>query len=115
MAVSLIASGCASLLPPHEVTPMAADGSGGGGQASGGTSSGSIEVDINSKIYRGTWVTGRAGAVGYASSGDAFASGISASTTSGGTALLRSSAGGTLRCRFSYDGLGHAAFGECID
>ena len=111
----LMMSGCAGLLPPHEVSLMAADGSGGGGQASRGVSSGSIELDINSEVYRGTWVAGRSGSMGYASSGSAFVRGMVASTTSGGTALLRSTAGGTLRCRFTYDGLGRAGFGECVD
>lgn len=107
--------GCLSMLPPHEVTLMAADGSGGTGQATRGSSHGQIEITLNSEIYNGTWVAGRAGAMGYAVSGPAFASATSTSTTSGGTALLRSASGGTLRCQFTYDGLGRAGFGECVD
>lgn len=108
-------SGCLSMLPPHELTLMAADGSGGAGQATRGSSRGQIEITIDDQHYSGTWVAGRAGATGYAVSGPAFASATSMSTTSGGTALLRSASGGTLRCHFTYDGLGHAGFGECID
>lgn len=113
--IGVAAVGCAGLLPPHNVALMAADGSGGGGQASRGTSNGIIELFIDKEVYRGTWVAGRAGTMGYASSGTVFVSGTSASTTSGGTALLRSDTGGTLRCRFTYDGLGRAGFGECVD
>lgn len=115
ISFAVLATGCAGLLPAHEVVLMAADGSGGGGQASRGTSNGTIELAINGDVYRGTWVAGRAGTMGYASSGTVFVSGTSASTTSGGTALLRSDTGGTLRCQFTYDGLGHAGFGECVD
>ena len=108
--------GCATLLGPHVVTLMADDGTGGTGTASRSGASGTIQAEIEGEFYSGTYASARGGAVAYGSGSDgSFFNGFAAGTQSGGTAMLQSQSGGTLQCRFTYDGIGHAGYGECRD
>ena len=114
----LALAGCADFLPPHTVTLMAADGSGGIGTATRGAA-GTISADVDGVHYSGTYVSTRGGAVGSGfgsgTAGSMAFSSVSSATESSGRAMMRGAGGGTLQCSFTYDGLARVGYGACFN
>jgi hypothetical protein len=109
LGVGLIA-GCG-----HSLTLMAADGTMGTGQATGFGGKGTLDVQIGSRSYVGTWVTAQGGSVGFGTAGRTSFSTTAIDASSAGNAMLRSTDGSTLRCDFVFGGMSGTGYGECSD
>jgi hypothetical protein len=111
LIVTGLLSGCA-----HNLTVMAADGTMGTGRATGFAGKGTLEVQIGSQTYTGTWVSTRGGSVGFGMVGRHSFSTATLDDEATGNALLRASDGSTMQCRFIYSGggLSGTGYGECI-
>lgn len=108
-AVALLA-GCG-----HALTLMSDNGAMGTGRAIGFGGKGTLEVQLGSKTYTGTWVAATGGSVGFGSFGRTTFNSTTVDASSSGNAMLAAADGSTLRCRFVYGGMSGAGHGECLD
>lgn len=98
----------------YNLTLMASDGAMGTGRATG-MGTGTLEVQLNGKLYRGTWVTAEGGSMGFGTVGTTSFSVMSADSGTTGNAMLSAGDGSTLQCRFVYGGMSAAGYGQCQD
>ncbi len=110
VAMSALLAGCG-----HSLTLMAADGSLGTGRATGFGGKGTLDVQIGSRSYTGTWVAAQGGSVGFGRVGRASFTTTSVGASSTGNAMLHSADGSTLRCQFVFGGMSGTGYGECLD
>ena len=87
----------------------------GTGRATGFGGKGTLDVQIGNRSYTGTWVAAQGGSVGFGTVGRASFNTTSLDASSTGNAMLRSTDGSTLRCRFVFGGMSGAGYGECLD
>lgn len=99
----------------HTLTLMGDDGATGRGKAVGIGGKGTLEVTVNGRTYSGSWVAAQGGSVGFGTFGRGTFTTTNIDASSSGTALLSSTDGSTLRCRFVYGGMSGAGYGECLD
>jgi len=110
LLIPLTLSGCG-----HNLNLMAADGTMGTGRATGFGGKGTLDVQIGSRSYTGTWVNAQGGSVGFGTVGRTAFTTTSVDANSTGNAMLHSVDGGTLRCQFAFGGMSGTGYGECLD